>query len=517
METVILATDFTAGAQPASTEAFVSIGHGLEVMLPRDVKNGDSWILHIEPFVTPQHLAHTIQGRDLFVCSEHQILSQIQGNLVLSPNDTKQTINLPNRKPVAQPNHRSTMLVSFYNHLFLTKGRTLWWTDLDNVWEWFPHPHNEADFRTLEWETENITGLVRSEDTLFIHFPNAIYDVKYVGKPTIVRIDERVHGIGCVTPRALVVHNSIQFFLGTDNFYLWSVNTGLNVIGQDIWKRFIKTRGTVESTWAYVDQRNNEICWVSGNSIWAFNFIEKHWQRYSADGILDHCTTSWSPRYPALDESLSSIGIDYPDGLENLSVTEGAVCREAREGDSVVGCLPMEKPYLESDDITYGDLHLFKRCDLVMLDMRTAFPWMGVRVKVSGKDFVSHGNRWVDCGVWRQELRGKQLDFSAVSGKVLKFRFELEDGLEWNGLLPNGGLSLNGKRLDIANGEIMMNGTREDFLGRQFAILDGTRVLDDMQTQTLGDAELVNHFGFAELNAWGERVDLPTILVGPDK
>ena len=167
--------------------------------------------------------------------------------------------------------------------------------------------------------------------------------------------------------------------------------------------------------------------------------------------------------------------------------------------------------------MTYGDLHLVKRCDLIMLDMRTRYPWLGVRVRVSGRDFVTHPSRWVDCGVWTQAHRGKQIDFRAVAGKVLKFRFELEDGLGWSGLLPNGGLSLDGKRLDIANGEIMMDGTREDFLGRQFAVLDGTQVLGEMESQTVGNPELVNHLGFAELNAWGERVDLPQILVGPDK
>jgi hypothetical protein len=517
METRVLSNEFVMNATFTPNDAFVSIGYGIEVMLPKDAKSGDSWVLHIEPYKTPKHLASTVQGKDLFITSEQQILSQIQGNLVLSPNDTKQVVNLPNRAPQAQLNHRSSSLVSFFNHLFLTKGRTLWWTDLDNVWEWLPHPHSEADFRTIEWETENITGLVRSEDKLFVHFPTAIYHVAYVGKPTIINIQGRVHGVGCVTPRALVVHNSIQFFLGSDNFYLWSIDTGLNVIGQDVWKRFVRSRGPLEETWAYIDLRNNEICWVSGDYIWAFNFIEKHWQKYSTDGIVDHASAPWSLPYPALDETLSTIDQDQIDGLENLFVTEQAVCREARANDPLVKCLEFSQPYLESDDITYGDLHLVKRCDLVMLDMRTNFPWAGVRVRLSGRDFVSHPSRWVDCGLWTQNHFGKQIDFRAVAGKVLKFRFELEDGLQWNLLLPNGGLSLNGKRLDIANGEIIMNGSRCDFLGRQFQVLNGTQSLGELSSQTIGNPELLNHLGFAELNAWGERVDLPQSLVGPDK
>jgi hypothetical protein len=473
-------------------------------MLPVGAKSGDSWLITIEHFKTPTPLTHTTQGRETYITSSAELLSQLQGNLVSCPNDTKQTFKHHNREPISQPNHRSDMLVSFFNHLFLVKGRTLWWTDLDNPFEWSPHPHNEADFRIIEWETENATGLVRAADKLYLHFPNAIYEVSYVGKPSIVTIVAKVHGIGCITPRALVVHNTVQFFIGTDSFYAWSPETGLASIGQDVWNRFISQRGPLSETWAYVDQRNNEICWVSGPNTWAFNFIEKHWQKYSTDGILSHTSMPWQSPVG----SGPTIGKDQIDGLENLWVTDGVVCREARAGDDISQCAVMTQPYLESDDITYGDLHFSKRCDLVMLDMRTDFPWLGVRVLLSGRDFVSHPSQWVDCGLWTQELPGKQVDFKTVAGKVLKFRFELVDSLHWDGLLPNGGLSLNGKALDVADGEITMDGSRNDFRGRQFLQLDGT--------QTIGQTSEVM-LGYAELNAWGERIDLPQTLIGPDK
>ena len=500
----VLSTYPHTNALTVPTDAFVSIGEGLEVMLPVGAKSGDSWLITLEHFKTDRPVVHTTQGRETFITSSTELLSQLQSNLVTCPNDTKQVFKLPEREPISQPNHRSDMLVSFFNHLFLVKGRTLWWTDLDNPFEWAPHPHNEADFRIIEWETESATGLTRSADKLYLHFPNAIYEITYVGKPSIVTIVARVHGIGCVTPRSLSVHNTVQFFIGSDNFYAWSPETGLATIGQDVWNRFIAQRGPLHETWSYVDQRNNEICWVSGPNIWAFNFIEKHWQKYSSDGILSHTTVPWL----APVGSETTIEKDQIDGLENVWVTDSTVCREARFDDDISRCLTMTQPYLESDDITYGDLHFIKRCDLIMLDMQTSFPWTGVRVFLSGRDFVSHPNNWVDCGVWTQDSPGKQIDFRTIMGKVLKFRFELVDSLHWNGLLPNGGLSLNGKTLDIANGEIIMNGNRTDFRGRQFLQLDGTVSIEQTNTPRLG---------FAELNAWGERVDLPQTLIGPDK
>lgn len=509
MQTKALSKVFATNAIKSHSDAFVSIGDGLEVLLPSDAQDGDSWLVTLEPYKTPKPLVFAIQGREVFVTSKVELLSQIQNNLVLCPNSTKQTLNLPNQTPTIVPDHRSDMLVSYFNHLFLVKGRTLWWTDLDNVWEWQPHPHNEADFRQIEWESLDATGLVRAGDRLYLHFPNAIYDIEYVGKPTIVKIELRVHGIGSVTPRALVVHNTVQFFIGTDNFYAWSYQTGLNAIGGDVWKKFKKSIGNINDVWAYVDQKNNEICWVDGLYIWAFNFLEKSWHKYSADGILAHQTIAWSTPPPALDETLSIIEPVIPSMVENVWVTQGAICREQGVSDDLSRCLPMTTPFLESDDITYGDLHFVKRVDLVMLDMKLSFPWSGVRVKISGRDYVSHPNRWVDCGVWDQNAKEKQLDFKAVSGKVLKFRFELVDCLDWNGLLPNGGLSLNGKRLDIANGEIIMDGSRSDFLARQVQMFDGFQTLDELDTAM--------SLNFAELNAWGERVDLPQVLIGPDK
>ena len=506
MQTKVLTTYPHTNAIAVNSDSFVPIGFGLEVLLPSDAKNGDSWFIDITQYKTNKPLSHTQQNKETIITSEIELISEIQGNLVITPNSTKHVVNLPNRKPINQLDHKSHSIVSFFNHLFLVKGRTLIWSDLDNIWEWQPHPHNEADFRTLEWESNDATGLVRSGDKLYLHFPNAIYEVNYVGKPTVVSIQQRLHGIGAVAPRTIVVHNTIQFFIGTDNFYAYSTESGLSAIGQDVWKEVVLTLGDINKAWAYVDQVNNEICWVLGEYIWAFNFVEKHWCKYSSNGILAHATLPWAEE---IDESATTIEPVKATTIENVFVTSSTVCRNHRFSDGLDQCLEMTVPYLESDDITYGDLHFVKQVDLLMIDARVQFPWTGFRVFVSGKDFVSHPNNWIDCGLWTQEHESKQLDFKRVSGKVLKFKFVLEDGLFWNGLLPNGGLSLNGERLDIANGEIIMDGSRSDFLGRQFTSLDGTT--------TLGELYDGPKLGFVEFNAWGERVDLPQSLVGPDK
>lgn len=512
MQNIALSNYPLLGAITAREDAFVHIGQGIEVLVPKGAKSGDAWELKLTPFTTPKHLDHTILGHNLFIASNQEILSQIQGNLVVTPNEASATFNIPNTAAKCVQDYRTNMVEAFFNHIFVVRGRTLLWTDLDNVWEWQPHPTNEADFRIIEWESCDATGLARSSDNLYLHFPNAIYEVTYVGKPTIVRITAKVHGIGAVTPRSLVVHNNIQFFIGSDNFYVWSPDVGLNAIGKDVWKKFIAVRGPLNAIWAYVDQRNNEICWVSDSRVWAFNFLEKHWAIYSTDGILDHASSTWTDPTPGI-----VAGSEWPTiidkvsvvGLENLWVTENAVVREQRWNDPLTGCISMSIPFLETDDISYEDQHFEKRTDLVLVDAKSQHPWVGLRVRVSGRNFITHGSRWVDCGLWTQRLPQHQLNFPAVSGKVLKFRFELVDCLAWNGLLPNGGLQLNGIHLDIANGEIIMDGRRNDFLGHQFICADGT--------QSLAEVVAGQRSGFFEINSWGERVILPSEVYGPDK
>lgn len=513
MNHIAISPNQHTGATFSKSDFFTPIGYGLEVALPRECNSGDEWLLHIEPLKTDRHLAHTFLTDNLFVASESEILSTVNGNLLFSPNEAVQSVVLPNTPPTIQKNFRSNMIEEFFGHIFVAKGRTLHWTDLHNTWEWTPHPHNEADFREFEWERFNISALVRLGDSLFVHFPNAFYEVVYTGKPTIIRMEAKVHGVGCVTPRALVAHTTIQFFLGPDNFYLWSPYHGLQVIGQDIWHKFIKDNTDSSKVWSFVNKKHNEICWVTDNFIWAFNFEEKHWQKYSKDSLSDQTSVSWTNNPLTINNSPadtdSVIEEVFPNMIENISVLPNAICRDHRGTEELSACVEMTVPFLESDDIDYGDLHFVKKVDLMMIDARGEYPWMGFKLEISGRDYVTEKPRWKDCGFWTQWLPGRQLDFWAVPGKVLKFRFTLQDSLNWNGILPNGGLSLDGKKLDIANGQIIMNGERDDFFGCQFLSPDGTMNCDGQQF-----VQSVNMF---ELNAFGERVDLPETLVGPDK
>jgi hypothetical protein len=500
MKTQILSSNRVTGAQVATTEGFISIGHGLEVCIPKDAKHGDIWELTISPLKVSEPVAHTTLGSDVFISNQQELLSIIRGNLLQCGVSDSGTYDF-NGKSNAVQNHRSDKIATYFNHIFLAIGRTLWWTDLDNYWNWYPSTDSEADFRILEWENSDITALCVLNEILYIHFPQAIYECTYVGKPTIVRILRRVTGSGAIAPKSCVATKNAMFFLGLENFYIWSPDIGLKEIGQEVWKKFLASSVDLQETWAYHDARNHEICWVNNGIIWAFNHVEGHWSKFSAEGAVDHTTAPWHTNFTSVARGTtgSTIESDSWKGVENLWVGCKGVMRDARLGDNMANRLPMETPYLETDDLTYGDIHSYKTTDLVVLDVEAREPWTGVRVLVGGKKRVSETVSWIDCGVWNDKKEHQ--DFVAVAGKALRYRFELVDDLirADGSYTLNGGQQLTGKRVECYDGSVK---------------LDGSRTLREASFYEQADN---GERWFAEFYAWGERVNLPERLVGPDK
>lgn len=481
--------------------AWTPIGYGLEILIPPDAIDTDSWTLEVTPFTTPQRVTYACVNDTVAITSSYELLSLITANIVVSYNDTAHTFNYPDKRSKCKLNHRSSHLVLFFNHLFLAIDRTLWWTDLDNLWNWYPTPSSEADFRDIEWEPSNITALTKFNDVLFIHFPNCIYSVEYVGKPTIVKIGNRISGAGAVNSRCTGTTKTALFFLGTDNFYLWSPDQGLQAIGAEVWGKFTLQVTDWSAVWCYVDQRNSEICWVSGDVTWAFNYLEKHWQKYDSNGATCHASVPWYPEPAVAGESDTAL-IDrvYPTGMENLWITATGICREQRPTDALDDCLTYTNPFLETDEISYNDNHFHKKVDLVFLDCDYDYPWHGVDLKVSTNNYVSERARWVKVGRHDKFKRGshQQIDFKARQGRVIKFRFELVSNLD---------VSLNENGLDLWNGALHCNDESQRFMGRQYRRCDGTLLFD-------GAVQKLNRF---EFHSWGQRVDIPQTLIGPDK
>tara|TARA_R110000868_G_scaffold81743_1_gene231164 strand:- start:21437 stop:22966 length:1530 start_codon:yes stop_codon:yes gene_type:complete len=509
---MIFSPDRIHTVQITAEETFIPIGDGLEVYFPPDAQNGDTWDLFITPFKTEQPLVTALLSEQVFLSSKREILSQLHKNLVIANNNTDGNFSFPTKQDQSIQDYRTEILVQFFNHLFLVKGKTVYWTDLDRYLNWYPDTNNEADFRELEGENDDATALVRVNDVLFLHFPQAIYSIEYIGKPTIVRILSRSQGTGAINPRAIAVHQSIQYFLGLDNFYLFSPESGVKAIGAEVWKGFVAFCTDFSKVWSYVDIINFEICWVFEDRILAFNYREGHWTKMSSEGIVAHTSTGWINNLQVIEqgvESESIIDTDKFAGLENLWVTADRVCREMRLTDKVSGAFTTETPYLISDNFTYGDIFRIKTVDVITFDCRYDNLYDGIRVYISAREFVTDRVVWKEVGVWRQRGRTKQLDFPGVAGRVFKYKFELvpfdnkSDGLRYF----NEGQDADGIGKDTNDGFYYFDGDKEENRARQVQYFDGQITSNNMITET---------FGYFEINAWGEVMDMP-VNVGPEK
>ncbi len=167
---------------------------------------------------------------------------------------------------------------------------------------------------------------------------------------------------------------------------------------------------------------------MSGEVIWAFNYLEKHWQKYDSNGAIAHATVPWYPNPPTADEADTAlINRVYPIGLENLWITPSGVVREQRWDDDLADCLAYSNPYLETDEISYGDNHFHKKVDLIFIDCDYDYPWHGVDASVSVNNYVSERTRWVKVGHLDKFQHGslQQVDFLARSGRNSLLTFPL--------------------------------------------------------------------------------------------
>ena len=497
--------------RPVYNDGFVELFDGLEVQIPEGALPGDSWEILVRPFVLENKAGSATLGDSVFISNEQLLLSEVKGNLVQTHRDTQETEGWVDLTPKATYNIRTPRLVVHYNHIFTAEGRTLRWTDLDNVWNWYPRPTNEADFRTIEWENEDISAIAVVNDILFIHFPTAVYTCEYVGKPSIVRISQRNEGHGAVAQNALVVHKNSQFFMGVDNFYQWSPIEGILPIGEDIWRRILSP--DINAIHTYVDRIHKEIHWVIGEFIWAFNYVERSWARYSSNDILDHTTVTAMSSVSFADmieESGSVFEPDRPEGLYNLVCREDGLYREWEAGDNLTSMVVRDKAFLVSDEQTYGDIHHEKDTDTVVVDGSYGVGLDGFEVSVSAKRYVSDVDEFKSLGFWKHSRQFKQADGGKRSGRSLKFKFEVQDQVaRWDGeWQTEGHLFVEGLRLFTWDGRYKMDD--------KVKMTEMHRGLWDGGTNYLNGQQRLDIDQF-NLYAWGEKVMIPEPPSGEDK
>lgn len=512
-----LTVEINGRVYSASRNTFIPISMGYEAVFPQDLTVGDSWIMQVFPLTAPigvRHVAvqHTLGRCDHYFTSPQTSLTRLSGNTAIEVYNSR-LIHTPQNfaAEVSYPNLKARDIEQAFGHLIIPDGNTIRWSDLNSPWLWSPDTSNEADYRILDWECGEITAVVRVNDQIFIHFPTAKYLMSYIGKPAIFNISQQTHGTGAISPTVVIAHKNSQFFIGLDNFYQTHPVDGDIPIGEPVWKRFTEECVEPTATWTYVDQANREICWVykteeGFNRILAFNYVERHWARYSANDILDHISIL-SYKFQ-LNEEVDPPVYERTDtvvGYESRWLTANSVLRDVRPGDDIGDILPFEQPFLETDHFTYGDIFNTKDVDLISFDSQYSLPWSGWDIKVSAKQRVTEDSEYEDFGLWRMGMHHS--DSTTKAGHTLQFKFLLNSEI-----LEDGFIVGEGKTWDDTLFVFLWDGSYNADLANGLPL----RIEEYVGWTGLG-LNKVNPDFACVLYAWGERVNLPDTDVGPDK
>jgi hypothetical protein len=145
------------------------------------------------------------------------------------------------------------------------------WSDKDDFGDFDPLTTNEADFFELTDNAYNalfaygITGLKRIGNELAIHTPGSIWTMQYVGfQNGVMNLYERVTGVGCWLPYALISFDRFHIFPARDDFYIFDGAT-IQSIGANIKTFFYNdlTKDPIlrQRTWGTVDVERQELRW----------------------------------------------------------------------------------------------------------------------------------------------------------------------------------------------------------------------------------------------------------------
>ena len=324
---------------------------------------------------------------------------------------------------------------------------------------WESTKTNEADYYDfLEWQQADyplvgVTGLGKLKGVLWVYTPTAIIPMVYVGLPKVIKVEEQgvVTRVGNTFPWTLVTLDTVHFFYDGIEQMFWAFDGAtLTPIGEPVRKymqdNLSTTYAVASQMYGFVDVDNREVWWpfCSTTSSGAFdlavifNYRYKKWYTASIENVQCFCGGT---------TSIYSVA-ELPGNIEDLTGTvaelgtlgsalprlfgsvQGHLLREEVTNDNENNLLPQDTPTLESADFHYGDIRTMKENDLMVLNAAwnaQQNPDGLIAVSVSARDYLGQAPSFVAAGDWTPDLQDAILSYQAKVGRVLRYRFELED------------------------------------------------------------------------------------------
>lgn len=136
------------------------------------------------------------------------------------------------------------------------------WSGLNNSEVWGPSVRDQSDTNELFGRGGRVQAIT-SGQTAFVLQEHSIYQMAYVGAPTVFRFDEIALGLGTPARDSVCSLGERSFFLGWDGFYSIAPGQGLRRIGfgrVDRW--FRDTAASNADVVGAVDRRRGQVFWA---------------------------------------------------------------------------------------------------------------------------------------------------------------------------------------------------------------------------------------------------------------
>lgn len=275
------------------------------------------------------------------------------------------------------PKYQPKYMEVYYEHLVLanvvdtgtTYALRVAYSDKGDFTDFDPLTTNEADFFDLDTNELNalygygITGMKKIGDQIAIHTPGSIWTMRYVGfENGVMEFAERIHGMGCWLPYALIGFDRFHIFPSRDDFYLFD-GAVCQSIGQDIkdfWYNDLTENPQLrQRTWGHFDAVNQELRWyyVSRSSedlcdkCLVYNWPRKAW--YVETSFGRSCALSAGYNTTRTIDGLAFLSSDI-DSLTSLATTIDGLASSELLPKTIFGRYENLNLYYDLDQSTFG-------------------------------------------------------------------------------------------------------------------------------------------------------------------
>lgn len=157
------------------------------------------------------------------------------------------------------------------------------WCDQDNVYQWVPRLDNQAGEQRLNHGSYLVAGHITRQE-MFVFSDTAVYSMQYLGPPYVFSFNLLMDNISIASPQAAVTTNNATFWMGVDNFYVYTGRVATlpctlhrfvfgNINREQMFQIVSGTNAANDEIWWFYPSANSPI----NDSYVIFNYIENIW------------------------------------------------------------------------------------------------------------------------------------------------------------------------------------------------------------------------------------------------